>query len=52
MPLNTTFLERLTAALPPSAILRDPADLLTYESDALVHLRATPGLVVLPDHAK
>ena len=26
----------------------DPADLLTYESDALVHLRAMPGAVVLP----
>jgi glycolate oxidase len=51
MPLNTAFLERLTAAISPSAILRDPADLLTYESDALVHLRATPGLVVLPERA-
>ena len=26
----------------------DPAELITYESDALVHLRATPGAVVLP----
>ena len=35
----------------PGALLTDPADLLTYESDALVHLRATPGAVVLPTTA-
>ncbi|HEY7170263.1 MAG TPA: FAD-linked oxidase C-terminal domain-containing protein [Vicinamibacterales bacterium] len=29
-------------------LVRDPAELLTYEADALVHLRATPGAVVLP----
>jgi len=51
MPVNTAFLDRLTMVVPPEAILRDPADLLTYESDALVHLRATPGVVVLPGRA-
>ena len=30
----------------PGALLTDHADLLTYESDALVHLHATPGAVV------
>src|SRR6185295_18443720 len=35
-------------AVGDESLLRDPADLLTYESDALVHLRATPGVVVLP----
>jgi glycolate oxidase len=29
-------------------LLTDASELLTYESDALVHLRATPGAVVLP----
>jgi glycolate oxidase len=29
----------------------DPADLLTYESDALAHLRSVPGAVVLPETA-
>ena len=29
----------------------DPADLLTYESDALAHLRSVPGAVVLPGTA-
>ncbi|MGE3507304.1 MAG: FAD-linked oxidase C-terminal domain-containing protein [Vicinamibacterales bacterium] len=28
--------------------MRQPPDLLTYETDALVHLRATPAAVVLP----
>ena len=33
------------------ATTEDPAERLTYESDALVHLRATPGAVVLPASA-
>jgi glycolate oxidase len=46
--LPPTFLRDLAAQLPRGQILHDPADLLTYEADALVHLRATPGAVVLP----
>jgi len=46
--VNEGFLKRLAAAVPPGTLLRDPAELLTYEADALVHLRATPGAVVLP----
>jgi glycolate oxidase len=46
--VNPQFLERLAALVGSHGLLRDPADLLTYESDALVHLRSTPGAVVLP----
>lgn len=42
------LLLELGRALPADALLQDPTDLLTYEADALVHLRATPGGVVLP----
>jgi len=49
--VNEGFLNRLAAAVPPGTLLRDPAELLTYEADALVHLRATPGAVVLPRSA-
>ena len=42
------FLGTLGAAVGPESLLSSPTDLLTYESDALVHLRATPGAVVLP----
>ena len=48
MSLSESFLTDVAAALPAECLLREPADLLTYESDALVHLRATPGLVALP----
>jgi len=34
-----------------AAVLREPLQLLTYECDALPHLRATPALVVLPGSA-
>ena len=46
--LDRTFLNELASAVAPDSLLKDPLDLLTYESDALVHLRATPGAVVLP----
>src|SRR6187401_2478570 len=46
--LTADFLNKLARAVGQAALLRDPAELLTYESDALVHLRATPGAVVLP----
>jgi glycolate oxidase len=48
---SADFLRALEAAVGPDALLRDPAELLTYEADALVHLRATPGAVVLPASA-
>ncbi len=48
--LDSAFLSRLHAAA-PGGVIDDPAERLTYESDALVHLRATPGAVVLPASA-
>ena len=48
MSLSDVFLAELSRTLPPGQVLREPADLLTYEADALVHLQATPGVVVLP----
>jgi glycolate oxidase len=46
--IDAVFLEELTRAVAPESLLTEAADLLTYESDALVHLRATPRVVVLP----
>jgi glycolate oxidase len=45
--MNLPFLAELSR-LVPDGVLSDPADLITYESDALMHLRETPGAVVLP----
>ena len=42
------FLDELSRLLPGDALLRHTHELLTYEADALVHLRATPGAVALP----
>lgn len=47
-PPSEAFLDELGRLLSGDALLRHPTDLLTYEADALVHLRATPGAVVLP----
>jgi glycolate oxidase len=49
--VNPGFLNELARTVGPGGLLRDPTDLLTYESDALVHLRVTPGAVVLPETA-
>ncbi len=38
----------LADALPSGSVVGDASELLVYESDALVHLRSTPGAVVLP----
>ena len=46
--MHKTFLNDLARAVGPGGLLQDPADLLTYESDGLPHLRATPAAVVLP----
>jgi len=46
--MDAAFLRKLASALRPDALLHDASELLTYESDALMHLRATPGAVVLP----
>jgi len=50
--VDPRFLQILADALPPGSVVRDPSELLVYESDALVHLRSTPGAVVLPRSAR
>jgi glycolate oxidase len=50
--MDPLFLGRLASLLPQEAFLRDPVELLSYESDALVHLRTTPGAVVVPRSAQ
>jgi len=45
-------LHRLTAILPPSRLLREPAQLAAYESDGLTCFRATPRAVVVPETAQ
>jgi len=49
--LDSAFVDQLIARLGRDRVLSDSAELITYESDALVHLRATPGVVVLPRSA-
>lgn len=46
--MNATFLDGLEQIVGCDGVLRDPIDLLTYESDALARLRRRPGVVVLP----
>ena len=45
------FVAELERACGVESVVRDPIELLTYECDALPHLRATPSLVVLPSSA-
>jgi glycolate oxidase len=47
-PRLVTELRRLVGS---GAVLHDPLDLITYECDALPHLRAVPAAVVLPSTA-
>ncbi len=49
--MDPGFLQTLADALPSGSVVRDASELLVYESDALVHLRSTPGAVVLPQTA-
>jgi len=46
--MNHGFLLELAHVVGPDSLFTDASDVLTYESDALVHLRATPAAVVLP----
>jgi glycolate dehydrogenase FAD-linked subunit len=46
--MNHGFLLELAHIVGPESLFTDASDVLTYESDALVHLRATPDAVVLP----
>ena len=49
--IDPGFRRDLARAVGPGGFLSEPSDLLTYESDALAHLRAVPGAVVLPASA-
>ena len=49
--MDKRFIDELARIVGSGGLLREPADLLTYETDALTHLRATPGAVVLPASA-
>ena len=49
--LNVDFISGLEGIVGPASVLRDPNDLLTYESDGLARLKAKPGCVVLPSTA-
>ena len=49
--LDETFLAELERVVGYEGIVRDAAELLTYESDALARLRAKPTVAVLPDTA-
>ncbi len=49
--MNSQFLAELAVLGGPGGVVTDPAQLVTYECDALVHQRAMPAAVVLPDSA-
>ena len=48
MPIRERVVSELERICGPGAVVREPLQLLTYECDALPHMRATPDLVVLP----
>jgi glycolate oxidase len=50
--IPAAFVEALRQAAPGGDVYADPLQVLTYESDALTHLRASPGAVVLPSTAE
>jgi glycolate oxidase len=49
--VNRSFLLELARVVGPDGLLTAASDVLTYESDGLVHLRETPAAVVLPQTA-
>src|SRR5882757_7787119 len=49
--MDRAFLTELRRIVGASAVLDDALELLTYECDALPHLRQTPAAVVLPGSA-
>jgi glycolate oxidase len=49
--MTDSFLDALAAICGASGVLREPVQLMTYECDALPHLRQTPAVVVLPASA-
>ena len=49
--MNEAIVSEFRKACGDAAVLSEPIQLLTYECDALPHLRESPVLVVLPDSA-
>src|SRR5216117_3110194 len=49
--MHPSFLTGLRRIVGSGAVLHDPLDLITYECDALPHLRSVPAAVVLPSSA-
>src|SRR5690349_12810937 len=47
-PLTRQLVQKFASIVGEANCISDPAQLVTYECDALPHLRARPGLVVLP----
>jgi glycolate oxidase len=50
-PLGRALIDRLRSICGNEHVLTEPIQLRTYESDGLLHYRATPGAVVLPGSA-
>ena len=50
--MHPTFLSSLEQIVGTNGIVRDPAELATFESDGLSKLRSTPGVAVLPETAE
>jgi glycolate oxidase len=49
--MDRVFLDELRRIVGDEGLLQEPLELLTYECDALPHLRQSPAAVVLPDSA-
>ena len=49
--MDPAFIAELRRITGDGAVYSDPLELLTYESDALTHLRESPGAVVTPSTA-
>ncbi|MCC7415641.1 MAG: FAD-binding protein [Acidobacteria bacterium] len=49
--MDAAFLDELRGLVGAASVLHDPLQLLTYECDALPHLRESPSAVVLPASA-
>ncbi|HSP71134.1 MAG TPA: FAD-binding protein, partial [Gaiellaceae bacterium] len=52
MPLDSAFRDAVARILPKAGIISEPAQLRTYECDALTGHRAVPELVLLPETAE
>jgi len=50
--MDRSFLSALESIVGRDGLVRDPAELRTYESDGLAKLRSCPGVVVLPRSAE